>query len=197
MVAVNRAVAIGFADGPEAGLAALPDDPRLERYQPLHAARAELLRRAGDVAGADAALQAAIELSASEAERCRAAPARQRRRAQRAREREPRRDQQRALEAVRERRVAARAGEHRDRDRDPEHAAELAQRAVDARGLADVLRATALTAALVVAGSAIETPAPATISAGIIARSCRGASASQERPTACSASPAPMKRRGP
>jgi len=69
VVAVNRAVAIGFASGPEAGLAALPDDPRLERYQPLHAARAELLRRAGDAAGADAALQAAIELSASEAER--------------------------------------------------------------------------------------------------------------------------------
>jgi len=69
VVAVNRAVAIGFAEGPAAGLAALPDDPRLERYQPLHAARAELLRRAGDAAGADAALQAAIELSASEAER--------------------------------------------------------------------------------------------------------------------------------
>jgi RNA polymerase sigma-70 factor, ECF subfamily len=69
VVAVNRAVAIGFAAGPAAGLAALPDDERLARYQPLHAARAELLRRAGDVEGADAALQAAIELSASEAER--------------------------------------------------------------------------------------------------------------------------------
>jgi RNA polymerase sigma-70 factor (ECF subfamily) len=69
VVAVNRAVAIGFASGPKAGLAALPDDPRLDRYQPLHAARAELLRRAGDVAGAEVALQAAIELSAGEAER--------------------------------------------------------------------------------------------------------------------------------
>jgi RNA polymerase sigma-70 factor (ECF subfamily) len=69
VVAVNRAVAIGFASGPAAGLAALPEDPRLARYQPLHAARADLLRRAGDVAGADAALQVAIELSASEAER--------------------------------------------------------------------------------------------------------------------------------
>jgi RNA polymerase sigma-70 factor (ECF subfamily) len=69
VVAVNRAVAIGFASGPREGLAALPDDPRLARYQPLHAARAELLRRAGDAAGAEAALQAAIELSASEAER--------------------------------------------------------------------------------------------------------------------------------
>jgi RNA polymerase sigma-70 factor (ECF subfamily) len=69
VVAVNRAVAIGFAEGPEAGLAALPDDARLARYQPLHAARTELLRRAGDVEGAEAALQVAIELSASEAER--------------------------------------------------------------------------------------------------------------------------------
>src|SRR4051812_25638951 len=69
VVAVNRAVAVGFAHGPAAGLAALPDDDRLARYQPLHAARAELLRRAGDVEGADAALQAAIELSASEPER--------------------------------------------------------------------------------------------------------------------------------
>ncbi|MDA0163430.1 RNA polymerase subunit sigma-24 [Solirubrobacter ginsenosidimutans] len=69
VVTVNRAVAIGFAAGPEAGLAALPDDPRLARYQPLHAARAELLRRAGDVAGAEAARQVAIELSSSEAER--------------------------------------------------------------------------------------------------------------------------------
>jgi RNA polymerase sigma-70 factor (ECF subfamily) len=69
VVAVNRAVAIGFAAGPQAGLAALPDHPRLARYQPLHAARAELLRRAGDDDGADAALRIAIELSSSEAER--------------------------------------------------------------------------------------------------------------------------------
>jgi RNA polymerase sigma-70 factor (ECF subfamily) len=69
VVAVNRAVAIGFASGPEAGLAALPEDPRLDRYQPLHAARADLLRRAGDEAGAAQALARAIELSASEAER--------------------------------------------------------------------------------------------------------------------------------
>jgi RNA polymerase sigma-70 factor (ECF subfamily) len=69
VVAVNRAVAIGFAAGPEAGLAALPDDERLARYQPLHAARAELLRRAGREAEADAALRTAIGLSATEAER--------------------------------------------------------------------------------------------------------------------------------
>ena len=69
VVAVNRAVAVGFAEGAEAGLALLPDDPRLDRYAPLHAARAELLRRVGDDAGAEAALDAAIEYSANEAER--------------------------------------------------------------------------------------------------------------------------------
>ena len=53
VVELNRAVAVGFADGPAAGLALLEPllgDPRLERYQPLHAAHAELLARADDVA---------------------------------------------------------------------------------------------------------------------------------------------------
>jgi RNA polymerase sigma-70 factor, ECF subfamily len=45
-----------------AGLASLDalDDPRLDRYLPLHAARAELLRRIGDAAAADAAYATAI-----------------------------------------------------------------------------------------------------------------------------------------
>jgi RNA polymerase sigma-70 factor (ECF subfamily) len=70
VVAVNRAVAVGFADGPRAGLAILDglgDD--LDRYQPLHAARAELLARAGDAAAADAVYEAAIARSANPAER--------------------------------------------------------------------------------------------------------------------------------
>jgi RNA polymerase sigma-70 factor, ECF subfamily len=70
VVAVNRAVAVGFADGPRAGLALLDAaaaDERLARYQPLHAARAELLARAGE--DADAAYARAIELSDNEAER--------------------------------------------------------------------------------------------------------------------------------
>ena len=41
----------------------------LERYQSVHAARAELLRRLGDVRGADAAYQVAISLSTHEPER--------------------------------------------------------------------------------------------------------------------------------
>jgi RNA polymerase sigma-70 factor (ECF subfamily) len=50
VVEVNRAVAVGFASGPHAGLAlleALTREGELDGYQPLHAARADLLRRAG------------------------------------------------------------------------------------------------------------------------------------------------------
>ena len=43
--------------------------PRLDRYQPLHAARAELLRRAGDTRPPRAAYGRAIELSANARER--------------------------------------------------------------------------------------------------------------------------------
>jgi RNA polymerase sigma-70 factor (ECF subfamily) len=72
VVEVNRAVAVAMADGPRAGLAvlgALAGDPRAERYQPLHAARAELLLRTGDAPGARAAYARAIALSANAAER--------------------------------------------------------------------------------------------------------------------------------
>jgi RNA polymerase sigma-70 factor (ECF subfamily) len=72
VVTINRAVAVGFADGAQAGLAildALESDARLERYQPLHAARAELRRRAGDERGAEAAYAAALALTGNPAER--------------------------------------------------------------------------------------------------------------------------------
>jgi RNA polymerase sigma-70 factor (ECF subfamily) len=72
VIEVNRAVAVGFAHGPEAGLAVLAPlaaEDVLAGYQPLHAARAELLRRAGDAAGAAAAYRRAIELSANAVER--------------------------------------------------------------------------------------------------------------------------------
>jgi RNA polymerase sigma-70 factor, ECF subfamily len=72
VVAVNHAVAVGFAAGPEAGLALLGAplrDPRLRDYQPLHAAHAELLRRAGDASGAADAYRRAIALSANAVER--------------------------------------------------------------------------------------------------------------------------------
>ena len=44
-------------------------DPVLERYQPLHAAHAELLSRAGDAAGAARAYERAIALTANAVER--------------------------------------------------------------------------------------------------------------------------------
>jgi RNA polymerase sigma-70 factor, ECF subfamily len=72
VVALNRAVAVGLASGPQAGLALLApllDDPTLAGYQPLHAARAELLRRADDRAGAADAYRQAIELSTNAVER--------------------------------------------------------------------------------------------------------------------------------
>ena len=72
VVELNRAVAVGFAHGAEAGLellAPLLADPALERYQPLHAAHAELLSRAGDIAGAARAYDRAIALTANAVER--------------------------------------------------------------------------------------------------------------------------------
>ncbi len=72
VVGLNRAVALAERDGPAAGLAAvdaLPGLAALERYGPLHATRAELLRRTGDAAGADAAYGRALELVSNSAER--------------------------------------------------------------------------------------------------------------------------------
>ena len=76
MVRVNRAVAEGRASGAEAGLmllAPLESDaralPRLASYQPYHAARADLLSRAGRSGEAREAYDRAIALTRDEAER--------------------------------------------------------------------------------------------------------------------------------
>jgi RNA polymerase sigma-70 factor (ECF subfamily) len=68
VIEVNRAVALGMAGSPDAGLALL-ERVALDRYQPFHVARAELLRRSGDDEGADGAYARAIELSANAVER--------------------------------------------------------------------------------------------------------------------------------
>jgi RNA polymerase sigma-70 factor, ECF subfamily len=63
VVEVNRAVAVGMADGPRAGLAVLEPvlaSGALAGYGPLHAAHADLLERAGDAEGAHAAWARAI-----------------------------------------------------------------------------------------------------------------------------------------
>jgi RNA polymerase sigma-70 factor (ECF subfamily) len=72
VVELNRAVAVGLASGPDAGLELLGPllgDPALERYQPLHAAHAELLSRASDAEGAARAYERAIALTANAVER--------------------------------------------------------------------------------------------------------------------------------
>jgi RNA polymerase sigma-70 factor (ECF subfamily) len=72
VVDVNRAVAIGMACGPRAGLAVLDQlasDRRMSGYQPFHAARADLLRRAGDERAAAVAYDRAIALSANAVEK--------------------------------------------------------------------------------------------------------------------------------
>ena len=63
VVEVNRAVAVGMADGPHAGLAVLEPilgSGVLADYAPLHAAHADLLDRAGDADAATAAWARAI-----------------------------------------------------------------------------------------------------------------------------------------
>jgi RNA polymerase sigma-70 factor (ECF subfamily) len=72
VIELNRSVAVGMADGPAAGLALLEPllaDPALERYQPLYAAHAELLSRAGDSTGAARAYERAIALTENAVER--------------------------------------------------------------------------------------------------------------------------------
>ncbi len=72
VVELNRAVAIGFRDGAEAGLVALEevaDDPRLAGYHVVPAVRADLLRRAGRTAEAAPAYRQAIARARTEAER--------------------------------------------------------------------------------------------------------------------------------
>jgi RNA polymerase sigma-70 factor (ECF subfamily) len=72
VIALNRAVALGMAFGPAAGLEALElldDEPSLRDYHPLALARADLLRRAGRRDDARAAYLAAHELCRSSVER--------------------------------------------------------------------------------------------------------------------------------
>lgn len=72
VVALNRAVAVGYAKGPEAGLAALDPlsgEPALAGYHYLPAARADLLRRLGDRKAAAQQYRIALELAPAPTER--------------------------------------------------------------------------------------------------------------------------------
>jgi RNA polymerase sigma-70 factor, ECF subfamily len=71
VVALNRAVAVGMAEGPAAGLAAVDEIESagaLAGYHLLPATRADLLRRAGDLEAAAAAYRQALPLAPTEAE---------------------------------------------------------------------------------------------------------------------------------
>ncbi len=74
VVTLNRAVALGRAEGAEAGLALLEElaaraDDRLDAYAPWHAAWADLLERAGRPADAARSLRRALELTPGEPEK--------------------------------------------------------------------------------------------------------------------------------
>ena len=72
IVALNRAVAVGMRDGPEAGLAivdAILANGDLLDYRLAHAARADMCRRLGRDAEARSAYQRALELTQLEPER--------------------------------------------------------------------------------------------------------------------------------
>jgi RNA polymerase sigma-70 factor (ECF subfamily) len=72
VVALNRAVAVGFAEGPEAGLRALEPlaiEPLLASYPYFPAARADFCRQVGDVRSARLFYEEALMLTANEVER--------------------------------------------------------------------------------------------------------------------------------
>ena len=69
IVALNRAVAVGEVDGPEAALAAVDRlEDKLAGYHAYHATRADLLRRLGCSQKSRAAYDKAIELAGNTAE---------------------------------------------------------------------------------------------------------------------------------
>jgi RNA polymerase sigma-70 factor, ECF subfamily len=70
VIELNRAVAVAMADGPDAGLRVLdPLADALDRYHLFHAARADLLRRAGRDPEAAHAYDRAIDQVGNDAER--------------------------------------------------------------------------------------------------------------------------------
>jgi RNA polymerase sigma-70 factor, ECF subfamily len=69
VVELNRAVAVAMAEGPERGLELMDRIEGLERYHLLHAARADLLRRAGRREEAAGAYRRALALTANPVER--------------------------------------------------------------------------------------------------------------------------------
>lgn len=73
IVDLNRAIAVAFSEGPDAGLALLDTlhlDAHLGEYHLLHATRADLLRRSSRPADALPHYSCALELAPSDPGRC-------------------------------------------------------------------------------------------------------------------------------
>jgi RNA polymerase sigma-70 factor (ECF subfamily) len=70
VIALNRAVAVAMAHGPQAGLALMDElAPELDGYHPFHSARADLLRRLDRRADSAAAYERALVLAENPVER--------------------------------------------------------------------------------------------------------------------------------
>ena len=72
IIALNRAVAVGMADGPQSALSLLDeiaDSGELESYHLLHAARADMLRRLGSNREAAESYELALGLVSNDSER--------------------------------------------------------------------------------------------------------------------------------
>ena len=72
IIELNRAVAVGMAEGPQAGLAIverLAHEPALKSYHLLPAVRGDLLRKLGRFEQARVAFEAAAELAGNGRER--------------------------------------------------------------------------------------------------------------------------------
>ncbi len=72
IVALNRAVAVGFAQGPQAGLDAIDElstDPTLASYSYLSSSRAEFLRRLGRYSESALAFEEALAFCENTVER--------------------------------------------------------------------------------------------------------------------------------
>lgn len=72
VVRINQAVAMGYAGQPQHAarlLASIAENPGMDTYQPFHVAQAEILRQCGDRDASRAALDRAIALTGSEAEK--------------------------------------------------------------------------------------------------------------------------------
>jgi RNA polymerase sigma-70 factor (ECF subfamily) len=72
VIALNRAAAIAFRDGPDVALTlldSLADEPRLRNYHPYALARADLLHRLNRPTEATAAYEQALKLAGSDPER--------------------------------------------------------------------------------------------------------------------------------